>query len=171
MDDRLRMLNLLTKHASIKGQIMELRNKSVHQRQADRDAANFIAARIDKWANEFHGFLDTTHDIESFQFSNLHQTILSVLQYESVIALNRPLLALDKGASEYVAALQTCIRASRSVVSILYGYLKTAGTGMSSDLHIAPLLWPSLTWCVWMSAFVILHAAIEGEIPKVVARK
>ncbi|KAI4718735.1 hypothetical protein E4T48_04999 [Aureobasidium sp. EXF-10727] len=52
MDDRLRTLNFLTKHASIKGQIVELRNKSIHQRTANRDLATLIQARIGKWAND-----------------------------------------------------------------------------------------------------------------------
>lgn len=168
MDDRLRMLNFLVKHASIKGQIMELRNKSIHLRQANKDLATLIGARVDKWANELQCFIEMAGDTDSSGFNNTHRVILSVLQYESVISLNRPLLALDKDTSEYMAALQTCIRASRSVISILTSHLKSQD---QQNVWNTALLWPSLTWCVWMSAFILLHAAIEGEIPRPVARK
>ncbi|KAI5244853.1 hypothetical protein E4T42_06981 [Aureobasidium subglaciale] len=170
MDDRLRMLNLLTKHASIKGQIMELRNKSIHQRSASRDLATSIAANIEKWANDLQYTLEAAKYNEADDFNKLHEVVLSVLQHESVISLNRPLLALEKHSPEYMAALQTCIRASRSIISRLHDYLVFIATPYSSVLQ-PPLLWPSLTWCVWMSAFIVLHAAIEGEMPKPIARR
>ncbi|THW46926.1 hypothetical protein D6D21_03657 [Aureobasidium pullulans] len=171
MDDRLRVLNFLTRHASIKGQIMELRNKSVHQRTANRDQATLISARIDKWANDLQYTLETSEHGETGDVNKLHQAILLVLQHESAISLNRPLLALERHTSEYMAALQTCIRASRSTITILHGYLKNTTMQDISSSTPAPLLWPSLTWCVWMSAFIVLHAAIEGEMPKPVARR
>ncbi|CAD0084583.1 unnamed protein product [Aureobasidium vineae] len=170
MDDRLRTLNFLTKHASIKGQIVELRNKSIHQRTANRDLATLIGARIGKWANDLQYVLDAADHDEPGQFSTLHEVVLLVSQHELIISLNRPLLALERHTPEYMAALQTCIRASDTIITTLYRYvffrLVQRGEGPST----APLLWPSLTWCVWMSAFIVLHAAIEGEMPKHVAR-
>ena len=170
------MLNFLAKHASIKGQIMELRNKSIHQRQADRDLATLIGARIDKWTNDFQCFLESVDEQGLFHFNELHRVVLPIQRYESVISLNRQLLALEKSSSEYMASLQSCIRAARSVVSTLHNYVRSLP--LSHDPNTAnlvstkaPLLWPSLTWTVWMSAFILLHAAIEGEIPKNIARR
>ncbi|KAI5200541.1 hypothetical protein E4T39_05690 [Aureobasidium subglaciale] len=170
MDDRLRVLNLLTKHASIKGQIMELRNKSIHQRSASQDLATSIAAHIEKWANDLQFTIEAAKYDEADEFNKLHEIVLSVLQDESIISLNRPLLALEKHAPEYMAALQICIRASRSIISRLKNYLASIDNPDSTMLQ-PPLLWPSLTWCVWMSAFIVLHAAIEGEMPKPIARR
>ncbi|KAH0276766.1 hypothetical protein KCU91_g3649, partial [Aureobasidium melanogenum] len=171
IDDRLITLDFLTKHASIKGQIVELRNKSIHQRTADRDLATLIGARIDKWANDLQYVLDAAEYDGSSCFSALHETVLLVSQHELIISLNRPLLALEKHTPEYMAALQTCIRASKSIISALRKYLFYRVNQRAQETSTTPLLWPSLTWCVWMSAFIVLHAAIEGEMPKQVARK
>ncbi|CAD0111457.1 unnamed protein product [Aureobasidium uvarum] len=170
MDDRLRTLSFLTKHASIKGQIVELRNKSIHQRTGNRDLATLIGSRIGKWANDLQYILDAADHDEPGRFSTLQEVVLLVSQHELVISLNRPLLALEKHTPEYMAALQTCIRASDTIITTLHKYvffrLVQRGEGPST----APLLWPSLTWCVWMSAFIVLHAAIEGEMPRHIAR-
>ncbi|KAG9856027.1 hypothetical protein KCU98_g3206, partial [Aureobasidium melanogenum] len=171
IDDRLKTLDYLTKHASIKGQIVELRNKSIHQRTADRDLATLIGARIDKWANDLQYVLDAADYDEPSRFSALHETVLLVSQHELIISLNRPLLALEKHTPEYMAALQTCIRASKSIISALRKYLFYRVNQRAQETSAAPLLWPSLTWCVWMSAFIVLHAAIGGEMPKSIARK
>lgn len=170
MDDRLRTLNFLTKHASIKGQIVELRNKSIHQRTANRDLATLIGARIDKWANDLQYNLDAAEHNEPGRFGTLYEVILLVSQHELIISLNRPLLALQKHTPEYMAALQACIRASNTIISALHKYLFYRLIQRTEGPSTAPLLWPSLTWCVWMSSFIVLHAAIEGEMPKHIAR-
>jgi hypothetical protein len=171
MDSRLVTLNFLARHASMKGQIMELRNKSIHQRTANRDLATLIGAGIDKWANDLQYIIDAADHDESFRLNTLHKTVLLVSQHELVISLNRPLLTLEKHTPDYVAALQTCIRASRAIVSSLQEYLRAEASRQSPDISPAPLLWPSLTWCVWQSSFIILHAALEGEMPRPTARR
>jgi hypothetical protein len=171
MDGRLTTLNFLARHASIKGQIMELRNKSIHQRTTNRDLATLIGASIDKWANDLQYVIDAADHDDSFRLNTLHKTVLLVSQHELVISLNRPLLALEKYTPDYVAALQTCIRASRAIISTLQQHLCAQASRQSPDISRAPLLWPSLTWCVWQSSFIVLHAALEGEMPKSIARR
>ncbi|KAH0347079.1 hypothetical protein KCU81_g3601, partial [Aureobasidium melanogenum] len=170
MDDRLRILDFLIKHASIKGQIVELRNKSIHQRTTNHDLATLIGARIGKWANDLQYSLDAAEHSEPGRFGTLHEVVLLVSQHELIISLNRPLLALEKHTPEYMAALQTCIRASDTIISALFKYLFFRRIQRGEGPSTAPLVWPSLTWCVWMSSFIVLHAAIEGEMPKDIAR-
>jgi hypothetical protein len=169
MDGRLRTLNFLARHASIKGQIMELRNKSIHQRTTNRDLATLIGAKIDKFGNDLQYIIDAAEHDKSDRFKTLHETVLLVSQHELIISLNRPLLALEKHTSEYSAALQICIRASRAILSTLHQYLRRHAGQRAPDQ--APLLFPSFTWCVWQSSFIVLHAALEGEMPKPTARR
>lgn len=171
MDTRLNTLNLLARHASMKGQIMELRNKSIHQRTTDRDLAILISAKIDKFGNDLQYAIDAVEHDALNRVNTLHETVLLVSQHELIISLHRPLLALEKHTSEYMASLQACIRSSRAIVTILNQYLRTRDIRQSSETPVAPLLWPSLTWCVWMSSFIVLHAALEGEMPKRIARR
>ncbi|OQO12327.1 hypothetical protein B0A48_02969 [Cryoendolithus antarcticus] len=97
-------------------------------------------------------------------------------KHECTISLNRPLLALPKDTSDYKAALQSCISAARSIIALLYDDLKgTTAMHSSSNgystLTTHALLWPSFTWATWQSAFIILYAAVEGELPKDSAMK
>ena len=171
MDGRLRTLNFLARHASMKGQIMELRNKSIHQRTTNRDLATLISAKIDKFGNDLQYVIDAAEHDKSDRINTLHETVLLVSQHELIISLHRPLLALEKHTSEYMASLQACIRSSRAIITILYQYLRMREVRSSCEIPVAPLLWPSLTWCVWMSSFIALHAALEGEMPKHIARR
>jgi hypothetical protein len=106
---------------------------------------------------------------KSDRYNTLHEIVLVVSQHELIISLNRPLLALEKHTSEYSAALQICIRASRAIIMILHQYLRTHASQRPPDQ--VPLLFPSFTWCVWQSSFIVLHAALEGEMPKPTARR
>ncbi|KKY20864.1 putative c6 transcription factor [Phaeomoniella chlamydospora] len=168
-DQRLHLLDFLTRHAEIRGQIMELRNKSISHSQADNDRAVAIDAEISKWWNEVDEWLDS-HNSSSLFVTSSHKTALAILRYESIIALKRPILATPSQNSAYRAALQDCVNASRSVISILHKALKRItlselGCDASSIQHAIPLNWPSYTWVVWMSAFMIIHAANEREFP------
>ena len=175
MDDRLALLQFMVRHAEIKGLTMELCNKSVQHRQADPDATTYIVSKKKKLQNDIETFLDTLSDTGT-TLSDYHQTTLTVLQHESTIALNRPLLAMPKDTADYRAALQSCIIAARSVVGQLYKYLNhfreasVVRTGLDKTA-LPPLSWPSFTWAVWQSAFILLYAAVEGELPKTNAIK
>ena len=160
MDDRLALLNFLAKHGEIKGLILELCHKSINHRKAQHDQANLINGKITKWANDIEQFLDN-YSPESSPLAKSHQTILTVLKHECIIALDRPLLTSPADPS-YDNGLQSCISASRAIIKCL--------SAPSSKVEIEgarlALLWPSMTWAVWMSAFVMLFAAIKQEVPK-----
>ncbi|KPI41492.1 Transcriptional activator protein acu-15 [Cyphellophora attinorum] len=150
MDHRLKMLMLLSRQARIRGKIMELRNKNVPHRDRSADAPTLIKIELTRWWNEVDDCLDQDN------FSALQRTILGVLRNECIITLNRPLLALSKSSASYMAGLQSCIAASKAIISALHSFG-------------GPLVWPSFTWAVWMSCFIIIFAASEGQIATEVA--
>lgn len=127
-------------------------------------------AKLNKLENDIESLLDVPPAM-SPAISAYQQTILAVLRHECTISLNRPLLATAKDTPDYKAALQSCISAARSIISTLSTYLSNASriassSGPSSQATITPLLWPSFTWAVWQSAFIVVYAAIEGQLPK-----
>ena len=170
MDQRLALLQFLVRYAEVKGLIMELCNKSIKHRQGDPDAATRIVAKLNKLENDLESLLDTSANA-SPAISAYQQTILAVLRHECTISLNRPLLATAKDTPDYKAALQSCISAARSIITTLATYLSNAAQlastpGLQSQTAITPLLWPSFTWAIWQSAFIVVYAAIEGQLPK-----
>lgn len=149
------MVNMLGRHAEIKGRILELCHKSINYRKTEHDQANVINGSIIKWANDTEQFLDN-YTTDTQPLSSAHQIVLTVLKHECIIALERPLLT-GPNDPKYNNAMASCISSARSIVKSL---------SMDDPNARLALLWPSMTWAVWMSAFVMLFAAIKKEIPK-----
>lgn len=164
-DDRFALLALLCSHAEIKGLTLELHNKSIGHRHTDIQATEQIDLKLAKWANRVEHTIELLSD-ETTLMSRFHQATLSVLHQESIIALNRPLLAASKEDADYSSALQSCISASRSTIKTLISLIQL--TDFDSN-GVLPLVWPSFTWATWMSAFIVIYAANEGEMPLPVA--
>lgn len=153
------MLCICAKHSGIKGRVLELCNKSINYRQLDMDEVHAVRTEIAKWANNVEGTLDSYDPGgSSLSFDALHSLILDVLKHESIIALNRPLLTGERPSESYDSALQACISSSRSIIKSLARHASSA-----------PLAWPSFTWAAWMSGFIVLYAAVEGELPAAAA--
>lgn len=154
--------------------ILELRHKSVHVRQESDERALRVQSRLARWANEVHEYVtgevtddeDNAHESSEGPRGKYHgpispayQTLLLILQHESTIALNRPLLAKKPATSASQAALQACIGASRAVLETIdSAHLNKKGNDFSAII----LVWPLLTWSVWMSCFILTYASLEG---------
>ncbi|CVK94059.1 related to transcription activator protein acu-15 [Fusarium mangiferae] len=168
--ERLQLLTFVAKHARIRGLILELRNKSMLQRQDTADRAAFVQAELAKWFNEIQDAVeeDDLADASSTTpaISEHHKVMLLVLKHESAICLNRPGLASEHPSSSYSSAFQACISAAKSILIILKKHrnrhqLSVDSTSAKSQ---TPLLWPSFTWSIWISAFVLIHAAFEKQV-------
>lgn len=159
------LLKLLAKHAEVRGIIIELCNKSISHRQADPEYMLQVSAKVAKWANEVDSYLESQPQTHS-RPSRLHQVILQVLKDESTITLYRPLLTASKSSPDYAAALQHCVSASRSIIKTLYEHIHVQ---QAFEEAVLPLCWPSFTWAIWMSAFIVIYAGIEQELAPPVA--
>lgn len=167
VDERLRLLTLLARHSEVRGLIMELRNKSIGYVQKGGDQATVINGKLAQWWNDVESF----HDSEDSELpSPYFMTILTILKHESIIALNRPILAASKDDPAYNTALQNCIGSARAIITTLYQAIKTGSKVQSSSPPMS-LLWHSCTWAVWMSTFVLFHAANTHEITQQVASR
>ncbi|KFA56658.1 hypothetical protein S40293_06233 [Stachybotrys chartarum IBT 40293] len=170
---RLRLLTLVVKHARIRGLILELRSKSILQRQDTTERTAYVQTELAKWANEIQdiveeddGDLDHDPSVSSYpKISPSHRLMLRTLKYESMISLNRPGLAAESLDVSYSSAFQACISAAKSICTHMKRHVNhhrlddELGAGRLS----IPLLWPSFTWTVWISTFVLIHAAFEKQ--------
>lgn len=161
-------LQFLVRHAEIKGRIMELCNKSIAHRPPHMATYTEISTMILKWQNDYEAYLDEiAHPNRTW--TAYHQTVLFVLSRESIIALNRPLLALQENSSLRRSALHKCIAASRAIIQALHLTLLQVrphkATEDEPSVSTPPsLLWPSFTWAIWQSAFILFLASLEGEL-------
>src|SRR3954465_11660609 len=95
-DTRLKYLFLLSKHATIRGCIVELRNTSVIGRQTDVDRATEIEADLSRWWNTVDEYLESSTPSSPSSISPSHQVVLIILRHESLIALHKHTLATSK---------------------------------------------------------------------------
>ena len=159
-DDRLRLSSLVARHYTIRGQIIELRNKSLHYVQKDPDRATAITAKLTHWWNDVEDFQDT-EDYD--HLTSYHRTILTILKHESVISLNRPTLAASNQGHAYDVALQQCIGSARAIITTLHKASNPRNASEPGSTALS-LLWPSCTWAVWISTFILFHAASNQHV-------
>lgn len=174
--ERLKLLTLIAKHGRIRGLIVELRNKSIGSRQDTTDKETFVQTELAKWSNEIQDLveeegLDDDGSEDQGAVSSAHKIILLLSKYESTISLNRPMMASDPATPAWAAAMQACISAAKSICITMKRHVSrrklSGGPGISRLTD--SMLWPSFTWAIWISAFVLAYGAIEQQMPLDVA--
>ncbi|KAH8730711.1 fungal-specific transcription factor domain-containing protein [Phaeosphaeriaceae sp. PMI808] len=160
LDHRLRLLDFVARESKLRGQIIELRNKSLHYVHKDPNTATTISAQLARWWND----VEDLYDAEDIRvISPYHRTILILLKHESMISLHRPILAASRRGAGYEEALQICIGSARSIITTLYGAIKHEAK-TSSRSEALTLMWPSCTWAVWISSFILFFAASSHNL-------
>lgn len=150
---------------------MKIRNKASVRNQYDDGQALSIETEHAKWwtmVDEHLSDHSTTQGI-----SKPHQVTLMVLRFETILALYRSILGNPKHDTVFNAALQRCITASRSIINTLHkalrGFGAFDGSPGQNGYEKTPLLWPSFTWAIWMSTFIVMFAATEDQLSHKIA--
>jgi hypothetical protein len=153
-------LSFIARESRLRGEIIELRNKSLHYVQRDPDQGTAITAKLAQWWND----IEDTNDEENEQrLSNYSSVVLTLLKHESIISLHRPILAASRRGVEYDAALQLCVGSARSIITLLHDAIKPMDDTLRAHEPMA-LLWPSSTWAVWISTFILFYAAKSSHL-------
>lgn len=121
---------------------MEFKHKCIQHTQQETDQAIIITSKLAKLANDVDEFIDSDESNPP-TLSPFHDSLLKVLYHESVISLNRPIIAANSSGSSYEAALQQCIGSARSIITSLHKAIKPTSTQPQISFN---LLWPSFTW-------------------------
>lgn len=146
---------------------MENRNKSAMRDDFNEaDQIMEVETEHTRWWNTVDEYL--SNDEREPDIVKVHQVTLIVLRFESILALHRSILATSRENIAYNAALQRCISASRSIINTLHkslkGYGAFDGSPGQNGYESMPLVWPSFTWAVWMSVYIIVFAATEKQV-------
>lgn len=165
--------------------ILELRNKSIRFRREDSERALRVHAELKRWTNEVYDLTSIHPQSQSSPAEDpggrgsdtpegcmhpSHRILLVILQHELILSLYRPLLVSDLGTLSSQAAFQECINASRAIIDTAADNSRDFG-GKEPKLKNGHLFWPSLTWSIWMSCFVLTYAAIKGITTAVSAKR
>jgi hypothetical protein len=156
----LRLLHFVAQQARLRGEIIELRNKSLHYVQNDPDRATSIIAKLGQWWNDVEDYIDPDDQCGASPYATV---VLTLLRHESIISLYRPVLATPRKDVAYHAALRQCISSARSIITVLHSAIQAKNRPDATQSSLA-LLWPSCTWAVWISTFIMFYAAHEQQI-------
>lgn len=166
---KLKLLKLISKHATIRGLIVELRHKALQNRRDDLSRSTDVQAELAKWSNEMQDEVEGIDDTDDEpRISERHCLLLSLLKLESEICLNRPMVAAAAGTPAYRSGLQACISAAKSICFLMKKHFQKHGmpkdaSGPEMRLTM-PLVWPSSTWVFWISAFILVYAASDNQL-------
>ena len=153
----MRLQSFIARESRLRGEIIELRNKSLHYVHRDGDQATAITSKLAQWWKD----IEETRDTDSSSVTSpYYSTILALLKHESIISLHRPVLAASRQGAENDTALQLCIGSAQSIILELYGAVNTDVNGHER----LTLLWPSCTWAVWISTFILFYAVNNGHM-------
>ncbi|CAG8105802.1 unnamed protein product [Penicillium olsonii] len=140
---------------TLTGRALELFHKSILVRSVRRSSVLFLVTDVHKWWNSLPLDLQrkplaserraqsTTNDA-AFDFG----PFFTVLYQHLILIIHRPSLSLEPSTAEFCSGLQTCIGASRSILSALR---------LQVDSKQA-LFWPGFLSAAWMSGLVLALA-------------
>ena len=173
-DSRLKLLTYLSRHARVRGLILELRNKAASSKDRIPFSESYVRVEMGRWTNEIQDALedgdddiqDNPDDDAAPRLSPGHRLYLSMLQFEAQISLNRPMMAGGPSSDSWSAGLQYCISAARGILSTLRKYQAQQQTSGGDNFRLKrPIIWPTVTWAIWISSFILIYAASERQVP------
>jgi hypothetical protein len=134
------------------GRVLEVFHKSIHTRRTDRSTILLLNSDIDSWWNDLPSHLQDLSPIPQSDTTDL-SAFFNIIYHQIKLQVNRPALSLDNSTSEFRAGLQTCIKASRAIISLL----------RENSTPSQTRFWPGFVSAVWMSGLVIAFACHLGS--------
>ncbi|KAL1629061.1 hypothetical protein SLS56_005615 [Neofusicoccum ribis] len=144
----------LVGYSQLTGRAVELFHKSIHVRSVDHTKILYITADIHSWYNSLPMKLTS---IESVVFPNGEPSdeanpsfvpLFTVLYQQLLLLVNRPCLSLPSRSPEFLASMQTCIGASRTIIGALEMQLQLR----------QPFFLPELLSAGWMAGLILIFA-------------
>lgn len=153
------------RYGRIVGHALELFHKSIHNRTIGNSHILLLSAEVHSWWNHLHSDLQelrpTTAGQSIYPGEGLNDAGYSfapffiVMYQQLVLLINRPFLSSDPSTPEFKSSLQTCIRASRKIISTLQDH----------SLRKQCLSAPGILSGTWMSGLVIAFACELNAYP------
>jgi hypothetical protein len=139
-------------YSRITGQALELFHKSIHIRSVEQNDILILASDVHSWWNNLPQQLQDPHtastsDEDGETISHL-ASFFPVIYQQLILLINRPFLSHDPLTPQFRSSLQTCIGASRVIISTLKGQIT----------HKTSLFWPGFLSGTWMSGLILAFA-------------
>jgi hypothetical protein len=152
-------------YGRITGRALELFHKSIHNRTVEHGNILTLSSEVHAWWNSLPQHLqDLNTEVHINRDSSTKQqrainhtaaSFFTVIYQQLILLVNRPFLSMRPTTPEFQSSIQTCIGASRTIISTLRGH----------DSRKMCLSAPGMLSSIWMSGLVIAFACELNRYP------
>lgn len=141
-------------YSRITGQVLELFHKSIHKRSVDHSSILILSSEVHAWWNGLPQQLQDVSTDDSRSAYNFGP-FFTVIYQQLILLVSRPFLSLHPAKPAFRSNLQTCIGASRAIISTLKDHSRNRQC----------LSAPGILSSTWMAGLVIAFACQLNAYP------
>jgi hypothetical protein len=151
----------LVGYSQLTGRAVELFHKSIHVRAVDHTKILYITADIHSWYNSLPMTITSAENVvfptgePCDEASPSFVPLFTVLYQQLLLLVNRPCLSLPTASPEFLASMQTCIGAARTIIGALEMQLQLR----------QPFFLPELLSAGWMAGLILVFACQSNCYP------
>ncbi|KAK5313895.1 hypothetical protein LTR93_010665 [Exophiala xenobiotica] len=130
------------------GQALELFHKSLQYRKLQTESMVELQAEVHSWWNSLPSNLQDEYTGGKMELSSAFTFFFIILYNQLLLVINRPFLSLAPKSLEFRSSLQTCVTASRQIITTLRH---------QSERKLS-VSWPGMLSVSWMAGLVLSFA-------------
>lgn len=130
------------------GQAIELFHKSLQYRKVQTESMIELQAEVHSWWNGLPSNLQDEYTGGKMELCSTFTFFFIILYNQLLLVINRPFLSLSPEALEFRSSLQTCVTASRQIITTLRH---------QSERQLS-VSWPGMLSVSWMAGLVLSFA-------------
>ncbi|KAH8817203.1 fungal-specific transcription factor domain-containing protein [Xylogone sp. PMI_703] len=152
-------------YCRVTGRILDLFHKSIQNRSVENDNILVLTSEVHEWWNSLPQELQDYRSIQTGQaeslpswamkFCSSQGPFFTMIYQQLILLINRPFLSMDPAKPAFRSSLQTCISASRTIISTLKQVIS----------HKQCISLPGTLSSAWMSGLVIAFACELSMYP------
>ncbi|KIW12656.1 hypothetical protein PV08_09934 [Exophiala spinifera] len=135
-------------YCRLTGQALELFHKSLQNRKIQSEDMVELQSEVHSWWNGLPASLQDEYTGGKMELSSTFTFFFITLYNQLLLLINRPFLSLSPRTLEFRSSLQTCVTASRQIISTLRH---------QSERNLS-VSWPGMLSVSWMAGLVLSFA-------------
>lgn len=135
-------------YCRLTGQALELFHKSLQNRKIQSEDMVELQSEVHSWWNGLPASLQDEYTGGKMELSSTFTFFFITLYNQLLLLINRPFLSLSPSTLEFRSSLQTCVTASRQIITTLRH---------QSERNLS-VSWPGMLSVSWMAGLVLSFA-------------
>lgn len=148
-------------YCRLTGQALELFHKSLQNRKINTESMIELQSEVHAWWNGLPRSLQEEYTGGKLELASTFTFFFTILYNQLLLLINRPFLSLTPKSLEFKSSLQTCVTASRQIITTLRH---------QSERKLS-VSWPGMLSVPWMAGLVLSFASTLKLYPFSKARR